>query len=424
MSFSRSSISHLPDIDDVHLERFLSPPTIKTHHRGGHKDEAPKDYFNRHNNATPEGQDATLDVPDPLETDGLFHPARDYMSSSIFKPLTPGLGGRLITLKGGLNIHRASAPVSLYFADPFHTLVDMPWVRLLSFVVGCTFLLWCFFAFLYMSCGNTCLSGHNTGLARIFDYFFFSVQTQTTIGFGDMIPTSMLSNWIFVLQSIIGILWQSSIFGLIYTKFSRPTSRSESILFSDLAIISKRDGILSLQLRVLNLRKHQVVDPQIDIIFAHEACTLEGEPHIKFQILDIPDHCQPFIALPWTVVHPVKEDSPLYGKTLAWWESTHAELLVIFRGIDAVTNGTFQARKSYTVNELRFGRLRFADAYHRDPETSMMTVDLRSFHDIIYTTHPTSPQEMSRSPSSCNLYAEDDVKTVIPDLELPYHRES
>jgi len=303
-----------------------------------------------------------------------------HKSYSTNPDLSPG--GRLITHGGNLNIHRGRTPIILYLADPFHSLVNLPWWRLLIAVCGGTFALWMVFAVGYYLCGRGALSGDETRAWRILDFFFFSVQTQTTIGFGDLFPVSLTANAIFVFQSMVGILWESTIFGLIFTKFARPTNRKETIIYSEKAIISVWDGVASLQFRIFNLRKHQVVEPQISLVLTHEAKTIEGYRYMKFQTLEVPNLTPPFLAVPWTVVHPLAETSPLHNKTIQWWKDTRAEIIAIFQGIDSETNGTFQVRKSFTLEELKIGNFRFDEAYHRNPKTDAIMIDLARFNDI------------------------------------------
>eukprot|EP01112_Ceratiomyxa_fruticulosa_P002523 TRINITY_DN1264_c0_g1_i1.p1 TRINITY_DN1264_c0_g1~~TRINITY_DN1264_c0_g1_i1.p1 ORF type:complete len:201 (-),score=38.25 TRINITY_DN1264_c0_g1_i1:434-1036(-) len=196
---------------------------------------------------------------------------------------------------------------------------------------------------------------------------------------------------------MVGIIWESTIFGLIFTKFARPTNRSETIIYSDKAIMSVWDGVASLQFRIFNLRKHQVVDPHISLILTHEAKTIEGYKYMKFEKLEVPNLTPPFLAVPWTVVHPLSEGSPLHNKTVQWWRETRAEVIAIFMGIDSETNGTFQVRKSYTLEELKIGSFRFQDAFHRNSKTGAVVIDLVKFNDIEETMSMQRIDELSVS---------------------------
>lgn len=58
--------------------------------------------------------------------------------------------------------------------------------------------------------------------------------------------------------------------GVVFTKMSRPKKRTETLMFSRHAVINKRDGNLTLQIRVGDLRD-QVGSP---MIFFSTSCNI------------------------------------------------------------------------------------------------------------------------------------------------------
>ena len=67
-----------------------------------------------------------------------------------------------------------------------------------------------------------------------------------------------------------------------------------------------------------------------------------------------------FFPLSWTVVHPITEDSPLWGLSHADMIRTEAEVMILMTGIDETFSQTVHARQMYNGEDLRFGA-RFAD---------------------------------------------------------------
>lgn len=63
--------------------------------------------------------------------------------------------------------------------------------------------------------------------------FLFSIETQTTIGYGTRTPNTEYPEALFLIsvQSIFGMLLQSIVIGVVYAKLSRPKTRGASVIF-------------------------------------------------------------------------------------------------------------------------------------------------------------------------------------------------
>jgi hypothetical protein len=95
------------------------------------------------------------------------------------------------------------------------------------------------------------------GSTGFVDNFFFSVQTWATIGYGGMTPKTMAANIVVVAESMIGIFGVALLTGLLFAKFSRPTSQ---ILFADAAVVASYGGRPTLMIRVANERHSTIAD--------------------------------------------------------------------------------------------------------------------------------------------------------------------
>lgn len=81
-------------------------------------------------------------------------------------------------------------------------------------------------------------------------------------GYGNMGPNDCW--WIALLitvQSMVGLLMDSVIIGIIFARISHPKYRGRTIAISDSAVISRRDGILKFMFRVADFRRTQVCLP-------------------------------------------------------------------------------------------------------------------------------------------------------------------
>jgi len=73
-----------------------------------------------------------------------------------------------------------------------------------------------------------------------------------------------------------------------------------------------------------------------------------------------------FLALTWTVVHPIDEASPLAGKSAADLERLQAEVLILIRGYDDSFTQVVNTRYSYRWEEIEWSA-RFAPAFDVAP---------------------------------------------------------
>src|SRR6185437_11787085 len=71
------------------------------------------------------------------------------------------------------------------------------------------------------------------------DYLYFSIETLSTAGYGDMHPQTHYGHFIAGIELFTGIFSMSLMTGLIFARFSRPNAR---LLFADTPVISEHEG--------------------------------------------------------------------------------------------------------------------------------------------------------------------------------------
>ena len=81
------------------------------------------------------------------------------------------------------------------------------------------------------------------------------------------------------------------------------------------------------------------------------------------------------LALNWTVVHFINEESPLYGCTGAEIEERQMEIMVFVKAFDDHFSNTVQQRTSYHHSDIVYGA-RFAPMYHRAEDMSQTVLEL------------------------------------------------
>jgi inward rectifier potassium channel len=209
------------------------------------------------------------------------------------------------------------------------------------------------------------------------DVFFFSVETMATIGYGRMAPVTLLAHILMSFEALIGMIGLALTTGLIFAKFSRPSAR---VRFSRYGVISSRDGVLSLMFRMANERASQIVETQAHVLLARSEVTVEGEPVWRFHDLELTRYRNATFRHSWTVIHPMRPGSPLYGASEESLKASRAEIVVSVTGIDGAFMQTVYARHTYEAADIVWGA-RLVDIMIRTPEDDFL-IDYGKFDAI------------------------------------------
>lgn len=143
--------------------------------------------------------------------------------------------------------------------------------------------------------------------------------------------------------------------GLVFARFSAPFQRAATIRFTTRCTISQHSsGYWAISLRVANMRKHQLLKPEIHmIVTALDSIT---PSNYVFEHLEVHNtlvqKTNLQLGMPATVVHVVNPASPLYSLSLQEMEARMFEIIVLVDGVDAMTSRQLQARFAYTTAEM------------------------------------------------------------------------
>jgi inward rectifier potassium channel len=270
--------------------------------------------------------------------------------------------------------------------DAYHHLLTMPWSVLVAVMLTIYVLLNLAFAGLFLLQDGSIANAKPNSLA---DAFFFSVQTTATIGYGDMRPATLYANILVTAEVLLGMTTLAIVTGLVFARFSRPTAR---VMFSRVAVVTLHDGVPTLMFRAANQRRNQILEAQVSVALVREEVSHEGVPMRRFHDLHVARPRTPMFALSWTVMHPVNEESPLFGENLESLAQQHSEIVVGLMGFDETASQTIYARHSYFADEILWNR-RFVDILTRD-ENGRRRVDYRLFHETV-EAHVTAPRRVS-----------------------------
>jgi hypothetical protein len=134
---------------------------------------------------------------------------------------------------------------------------------------------------------------------------FFSVQTMMTIGYGadDVFFGNCPSMLVLItMQSITGVFASSILFGLMLKRLVRASSRAQTIVFSENAIVraSATDDELYLVIRVAEMRSHQLCQAYVHAYAMCDTTDVIGDTAAASEGAAV--H-----ALPMTLTHPTGE---------------------------------------------------------------------------------------------------------------------
>ena len=163
------------------------------------------------------------------------------------------------------------------------------------------------------------------------DYFWFSVQSLATIGYGVLAPEDTLSNTVVAIESFLGFAFTALTTGVFFARFSTPSAR---VMFSNVAIIGESDGQRVLMFRLANARTTAIVEASIHVYLTRDEILKSGERTRRIYELPLRTPVQPSFALSWTVYHTIDEASPLHGFKEGDLKPNQGNIVVTFQGID------------------------------------------------------------------------------------------
>ena len=281
-------------------------------------------------------------------------------------PRVVRIGGREIVAEG---LHLS------FWADISHRCMTASWP---SFIAGAALVFLVFnaiFACFYFI-GDQPIS--NVPGGDYIDYFYFSIETLSTAGYGDMHPQTHYGHFVAAVELFTGIFSMSLMTGLIFARFSRPSAR---LLFANSPVISSHEGAPTLMIRFANERQNIIGNATARLWMFKNIVTAEGQPFRRFHELPLLRHESPALALSWTLHHVVDESSPLYGMSPDELEATDVSLMVVVSGYDVVAAQTVHARKPYQHSDLRFGH-RYVDVLSISDD-GRVRIDYGRFHDTL-----------------------------------------
>ncbi|XP_017762886.1 PREDICTED: uncharacterized protein LOC108552742 isoform X2 [Eufriesea mexicana] len=339
-------------------------------------------------------------------------PRTSFRSRSRYRAWpTRKLRRRAVLKNGDCNVlqSRISRRSLRFLRDIFTTLVDTQWRWMLlcfslSFVLSWLgfAVIWWLIAFSHGDFEEQHLPPYQIQnnwtpcINNIFSFtscFLFSIETQHTIGYGSRGTTEECPEAIFVMciQSIVGVMIQAFMVGIVFAKMSRPKQRTQTLLFSRNAVICQRDGELCLMFRVGDMRKSHIIGAAIRAQLIRSRTTKEGEVLSQNQqelaVGTDGQNGNLFFIWPTTIVHKINAESPFYNMSAEDMLTERFEIVAILEGTIESTGQTTQARSSYLPQEILWGH-RFEPMVMYSKERQGYEVDYSLFNSTTQVGTP------------------------------------
>ncbi|MFZ0810061.1 MAG: ion channel [Bradyrhizobium sp.] len=262
-----------------------------------------------------------------------------------------------------------------FWADISHRCMTASWPSFIAGVVLVFIVFNAAFGLLYWI-GDQPIS--NVPHGDYLDYLYFSIETLSTAGYGDMHPQTHYGHFVSAVELLTGIFSMSVMTGLIFSRFSRPHAR---LLFANNPVIATQDGKPTLMLRLANERHNIIGNATARLWLLKNTITNEGRAIRRFNELPLLKNEHPALALSWTLYHVLDEQSLLFNLDTEDLKAASVSLVVVVSGYDVVAAQTIHARKSYDHTDIRFGQ-RYADILE-NLEDGRIRIDYGKFHDTL-----------------------------------------
>lgn len=236
-----------------------------------------------------------------------------------------------------------------FVGDIYHTLMRSSWGRLLFAAFGLYVITALFFAAL-LAFGQDNVTGAKDSL----DLFWFSVQSLSTIGYGNMHPNTPWAHLIVLIESFMGMVEGAIVTAVLFAKFSRPKAR---VVFAEHAILLESQGEQYLQIRFANARGYPIVNAKITLSALINRHDLHGNKIRRMIELPLLQKEIPFFGLAFTATHALSS-GVFEGMTL---EEMHKDLFLLvisFKGVDEILEQEVREqyfyRPEYILEHVRY----------------------------------------------------------------------
>jgi inward rectifier potassium channel len=250
------------------------------------------------------------------------------------------LGGRRIIAEG---LERN------VWTDLYFNAMTMSWPAFVATLAAAFVTLNFVFALIY-DLGEAPIANAREG--SLADLFFFSVETTSTVGYGDMHPQTIYGHVVATGENFTGLLLLAVMTGLVFARFSRPHAR---VIFAKYPVVTRYNGVTTLIFRMANARSNFITEATAKLWMLSPTVSEEGKRFVGFERMRLLKSENPTFALSWTLFHPIDDSSPLFGKDEDTLAASEINFVVSIVGFDETSGQIVRARGVFAAQDVRFG---------------------------------------------------------------------
>jgi inward rectifier potassium channel len=257
--------------------------------------------------------------------------------------------GRILNKDGRTNVIKSGIPFFKRYST-FHALLDMSWGKFLILVFVAFFLINALFAAIYYWLGTDYIgAGHNlTAFEKYLEAFFFSAQTISSVGYGRLNPLGIGEGLVSSIEAFIGLLLFAVLTGLVYARYSKPQA---FMLFSKVALIAPFKEGNAFMFRIATYKYNSLTELEVEVVVSMQIEN-DGKVNTQFFPMKLEFAKVTTLALNWTIVHMIDEESPIYGFDKENFEKNKVEVIVFFKAFDEHFSNVVKEKSSYIHDEI------------------------------------------------------------------------
>jgi hypothetical protein len=212
------------------------------------------------------------------------------------------------------------------------------------------------------------------------DYYFFTVETMTTIGYGAYHVDCHSINFCVSFIALHGCLLDAFIFGIVMSKVSAPLRRGCSMLISDCLCGHLPSGTVAF--RMMNPRTKPLYDPKMTVYL------LTPRPQ-EMPIVEVLEtrSSAPIDFIQWPLVFAVDLRNVM--------DLQKKFLMAIFLATDSATGNMMELRYTWSLNaNIQYGfdfAPIYSNSFSRDEETmesGTLALDVDRFQEVVPSECP------------------------------------
>jgi len=210
------------------------------------------------------------------------------------------------------------------------------------------------------------------------EFFYFSIETLATVGYGDMHPQTHYGHLIATIEIFTGMCFLAVLTGLVFARFSRPRAR---FVFATHPVVAQHGGQSTLMIRMANARHNTISRANARLWLIRVERTKEGDQLRRFYELPLDRNDHPMFVLSWMLFHVIDKNSPLHGVTATDLAEGDALFVLNVGGLDYSSAQQLYARRVYSWHDIRW-RHRYRDITSISAQGRFL-LDYTKFNDVV-----------------------------------------